>query len=115
MGWFTSFHNKYEYGFHNSQKVAIGEKSAGCVRVAPCDKAKWIHDNTASGITTVCVHTGDRSICEKPKAKKKGKGKSSPKQSSIAAPGPSAPGDPQLASSADSAAMDMEETEEALT
>lgn len=115
MGWFTSFHNTYEYGFHNSQKVAKGVRSAGCVRVAPCDKAKWIHDNTASGITTVCVHTGDHCKTKASKGAKKKKGKSSPKQSSLGAPGPSAPGDAPSVADAEPAAMDMDETEEAVT
>jgi hypothetical protein len=68
MGWFTGFANDLEFGFHNSQRVARGVHSLGCVRVAPCDRAKWIHDNTTSGTTTVCVHRGDH--C-KPKSKKK--------------------------------------------
>jgi hypothetical protein len=59
MGWFTSFANGLEFGFHNSQRVARGVKSHGCVRV-PCDRAHWIHDNASSGVTTVCVHTGGK-------------------------------------------------------
>jgi len=58
MGWFTGFHNDLEYGFHDSQRVGPGIHSHGCVRVKPCDTAKLIHDNTASGQTTVCVHKG---------------------------------------------------------
>lgn len=59
MGWFTSFKNGLEFGFHDSQTVAVGTHSHGCVRV-PCDRAQWIHDNTASGVTTVCVHAGGK-------------------------------------------------------
>ncbi len=57
MGWFTSFANGLEFGFHNSQTVARGVHSHGCVRT-PCDRAHWIHDNTSSNVTTVCVHAG---------------------------------------------------------
>jgi hypothetical protein len=57
MGWFTSFANGLEFGFHDSQRVATGTHSHGCVRV-PCDRAHWIHDNTSSSVTTVCVHSG---------------------------------------------------------
>lgn len=56
MAWFTGFVG-LEFGFHNSQRVAAGTHSLGCVRV-PCARAQWIHDNTASGVTTVCVHKG---------------------------------------------------------
>lgn len=56
MAWFTGFVG-LEFGFHNSQRVAAGTHSLGCVRV-PCSRAQWIHDNTASGVTTVCVHKG---------------------------------------------------------
>jgi hypothetical protein len=62
MGWFTSFANDLEFGFHNSQRVGGGVFSHGCVRVgAPgnCGPAQHIHDNTASGTTTVCIHTGN--------------------------------------------------------
>lgn len=111
MAWFTSFHNDLQFGFHDSQKVGKGVHSLGCVRVAPCDKAKWIHDNTASGTTTVCIHTGDHCKPKAPKAKKKGKAKPSPKHSSVEAPRTSASGDPQLVSDAEPAAMDMEEEE----
>lgn len=69
MGWFSGFQNGIEYGFHNSQRVAKGVHSLACVRTF-ADDAKWIHDNTASDITTVCVHTGDH--C-KPPAKAKPK------------------------------------------
>ena len=65
MGWFTGFHNSLEYGFHNSQTVARGVSSAGCVRVAPCVKAREIHDNTASGVTTVCIHNGGGWGCDR--------------------------------------------------
>ena len=58
MGWFTGFANSLEFGFHNSQAVAKGTKSHGCVRVSPCACAKEIHDNTDSGTTTVCIHKG---------------------------------------------------------
>ncbi|MEO5627239.1 MAG: DUF4157 domain-containing protein [Dokdonella sp.] len=71
MAWFTGFVN-LEFGFHNSQRVASGTHSLGCVRV-PCDRAKWIHDNSASGVTTVCVHKGGH--CGIGAAKKKGKAK----------------------------------------
>lgn len=64
MAWFSSFHNGLEFGFHNSQRVAVGTRSLGCARV-PCDRAHWIHDNTWSGTTTVCVHTG--SHCGRPR------------------------------------------------
>ena len=57
MAWFAGFHNGLEFGFHNSQRVASGVHSLGCVRV-PCGRAQWIHDNTWSGVTSVCVHTG---------------------------------------------------------
>jgi hypothetical protein len=62
MGWFTGFHNDLEFGFHNSQRVGRGVHSHGCVRVGGrgnCGPAQHIHDNTASGTTTVCIHTGD--------------------------------------------------------
>jgi hypothetical protein len=59
MGWFTSFKNVLEFGFHNSQPVAKGVRSLACVRV-PCDRARWIHDNTSTGVTSVCVHSGGR-------------------------------------------------------
>ncbi|MBV9406484.1 MAG: DUF4157 domain-containing protein [Acidobacteriaceae bacterium] len=59
MGWFTSFYNGLLVGFHNSQRVAKGVRSHGCVRV-PCDRARWIHDNSESGTTTVCVHKGGK-------------------------------------------------------
>ncbi len=65
MGWFAGFHNALEYGFHNSQQVARGVSSSGCVRVAPCSKAREIHDNTASGVTTVCIHTGNGWGCDR--------------------------------------------------
>jgi hypothetical protein len=58
MGWFASFKNGFEFGFHNSQAVGPGVKSHGCIRVAPCSCAKEIHDNTDSGTTTVCIHKG---------------------------------------------------------
>lgn len=58
MGWFTGFHNGLEFGFHNSQPVGKSFQSHGCVRIAPCDCAKEIHDNTESGTTSVCVHDG---------------------------------------------------------
>lgn len=58
MGWFAGFHNSLQFGFHNSQRVAKGVQSAGCVRVPGCDCAQEIHDNTASGSTSVCIHTG---------------------------------------------------------
>lgn len=110
MAWFTGFHNNLEFGFHDSQRVGKGVHSLGCVRVAPCDKAKWIHDNTASGTTTVCIHTGDH--CKKTsKAKKKAKAKSSPKHSSVEAPGSSAHDDPQFLSDVEPAGTDMEEQE----
>jgi hypothetical protein len=57
MAWFTGFENGLEFGFHDSQKVATGIFSHGCVRVTSGDdRDRWIHDNTASGVTTVCVH-----------------------------------------------------------
>jgi hypothetical protein len=56
MAYFTGFVG-YAIGFHDSQKVAKGTVSHGCVRT-PCSTAKWIRDNTWSGTTTVCVHTG---------------------------------------------------------
>lgn len=75
MGWFTSFKNRLEFGFHNSQTVASGVQSAGCVRV-PCSRAQWIHDNTSSGVTTVCVHTGRGSSwgCQHPRPRLGGSG-----------------------------------------
>ncbi|MEO5558131.1 MAG: DUF4157 domain-containing protein [Dokdonella sp.] len=71
MAWFTGFVD-LQFGFHNSQRVAAGTHSLGCVRV-PCDRAKWIHDNTASAVTTVCVHKGGH--CGVDAAKKAGEGK----------------------------------------
>lgn len=65
MGWFSGFHNELEFGFHNSQTVAKGVHSLACVRTLPGD-AKWIHDNSASGITTVCVHTGNHCGASEP-------------------------------------------------
>jgi hypothetical protein len=38
--------------------------SHGCVRVAGCGCAKEVHDNTASGVTSVCVHDGRH--CNRP-------------------------------------------------
>lgn len=59
MAWFTSFKNGLEFGFHDSQTVALGVHSHGCVRV-PCDLARQFHDDTESGTTTVCVHKGGK-------------------------------------------------------
>jgi hypothetical protein len=85
MGWFTSFHNGLEFGFHNSQKVAKGTHSLACVRTRSGD-AKWIHDNTASGVTTVCVHSGSHSECASKKA--------APKPVSGGSPAPAQPAPP---------------------
>jgi hypothetical protein len=87
MGWFTGFHNDLEFGFHNSQKVGKGVRSLACVRTFVGD-AKWIHDNTASGVTTVCVHNGDH--C-KPAAKAKAKPKVKPSFGGGASPVKAAP------------------------
>lgn len=76
MGWFTGFVG-LEYGFHNSQKVAKGTKSHGCVRT-PCSRAEWIHDNAWSGVTTVCVHKGGH--CDRPLFKPSAGGGSAPEK-----------------------------------
>ncbi|MDY7091995.1 MAG: DUF4157 domain-containing protein [Acidobacteriota bacterium] len=55
MAWFTAFKSSgMEFGFHNSQPVGKGLKSHGCVRVR-CDKAKKIHDGSASNWTSIEV------------------------------------------------------------
>jgi hypothetical protein len=90
MAWFTSFKNTYEFGFHNSQAVKVGTFSHGCVRV-PCSRAEWIHGNTWSGKTTVCVHTGDhcrRKVFGIEEAPTK---KGAPKKKKVPARRPSAP------------------------
>lgn len=117
MGWFTGFKD-LQYGFHNSQRVAKGVHSLGCVRV-PCDEAKWVHDNTESGVTTVCIHTGDH--C-KPKGKGKAKGKATKKSGGANAPmsvppSPPATQDPsKLVSEAESADVnERKEPEEEMT
>jgi Domain of unknown function (DUF4157)/L,D-transpeptidase catalytic domain len=75
MAWFTGFHNGLQFGFHNSQRVARGVRSHGCVRI-PCATARRIHDNTASGTTTVCIHTGNGWGCNHhpPSANRSGAG-----------------------------------------
>ncbi|KYF90504.1 hypothetical protein BE18_11500 [Sorangium cellulosum] len=57
MGWFAGF-SGLTYGFHDSQRVGRGVQSHGCVRVLGCNDARRIHDNTSSGVTSVCIHTG---------------------------------------------------------
>lgn len=57
MAWLAGF-SGIQFGFHNSQRVARGTQSHGCVRVAGCACAREIHDNTWSGVTSVCVHDG---------------------------------------------------------
>lgn len=55
MAWFTAFKSKgMAYGFHNSQRVAIGIVSHGCVRVS-CDNAKTINQNSWSGVTKIVI------------------------------------------------------------
>jgi Domain of unknown function (DUF4157) len=56
MGWFTGFPD-LQFGFHNSQTVAVGTKSHGCVRI-PCGCAKEVQANTSTGTTSVCIHNG---------------------------------------------------------
>lgn len=94
MAWFTSFHNGYEIGFHDSQKVKKGTFSHGCVRV-PCSRAQWIRDNTWSGTTTVCVHTGDhckrKVLKDKPAEKEPAKKTGKPGKATPAPPGPRLP------------------------
>jgi hypothetical protein len=95
MGWFTSFHNGLQFGFHNSQAVAKGTSSHGCVRVggrSGCPEAKHIHDNTSSGVTTVCIHTGDECA---PRKRKPARGGGGPW------PNPSAPAKPPAVSEAE--------------
>jgi Domain of unknown function (DUF4157)/L,D-transpeptidase catalytic domain len=58
MAWLAAFADGIRFGFHDSQRVGRGVRSHGCVRVAPCACAKEIHDNTSSGVTSVCVHNG---------------------------------------------------------
>jgi hypothetical protein len=76
MGWFTSFRNTYEYGFHNSQKVAKGVQSHGCVRVVDCATAERIQKNMASGVTDVCVHKGKGCDVKPPPMRAQGGGSS---------------------------------------
>jgi peptidoglycan hydrolase-like protein with peptidoglycan-binding domain len=54
MAFFTEFRGPtpMRYGFHDSQRVAPGAQSSGCVRVS-CEIAKRINNNTSSGVTTI--------------------------------------------------------------
>jgi hypothetical protein len=55
MAWFTGFAAQdLRIGFHDSQVVATGVHSHGCVRVC-CAQAKTINHNTWSGRTTIDV------------------------------------------------------------
>ncbi len=55
MAWFTAFSKTiYRIGFHNSQPLGAGFRSAGCVRMT-CEDAKEINDNTVSNWTTIMV------------------------------------------------------------
>jgi LysM repeat protein len=55
MGWFTGFQREYlNVGFHNSQKVASGTQSHGCVR-AICSHAEMINKHTSSGKSKIVV------------------------------------------------------------
>jgi LysM repeat protein len=55
MGWFTGFQKTYlRIGFHNSQTVAKGVQSAGCVRVS-CAHAEMINKNTATSLSKITV------------------------------------------------------------
>lgn len=112
MAWFTGFANDLEFGFHNSQRVAKGVQSLGCVRVAPCDRAKWIHDNTTSGVTTVCVHSGDH--CKPKTRKRKGRGRAGGGGGTAvpAEPAPQNPNGSPLISDVEPGLMGSEETAE---
>jgi hypothetical protein len=55
MAWFTGFQSEgMRIGFHDSQTVAKGVHSHGCVRVC-CSVAELINKNTWSGKTTIQV------------------------------------------------------------
>jgi hypothetical protein len=94
MGFYAGFHNGLQIGFHNSQRVAKGTFSHGCVRV-PCTRAKWIRDNSWSGTTTVCVHTGDN--CDRKVLGIPGSGEKKQKKPGRRASAPDAGGETQVA------------------
>jgi uncharacterized protein DUF4157 len=77
MAWLAAFHNGIEYGFHNSQRVGSGVHSLGCVRVPGCACAREVHDNTASGTTSVCVHSAGNCNRSLPRAGARDSGKAS--------------------------------------
>jgi Domain of unknown function (DUF4157) len=55
MAWFTGFQSQGKrLGFHNSQRVALGVHSHGCVRVS-CTNAQRINENSWSGRTIINV------------------------------------------------------------
>jgi hypothetical protein len=55
MAWFTGFSSHgYRFGFHNSQPLGSGYRSAGCVRVS-CEVANKINKHSSSGWTSIIV------------------------------------------------------------
>jgi hypothetical protein len=55
MAWFTGFSSHgYRFGFHNSQPLGSGCRSAGCVRVS-CEVANKINNHSSSGWTSIIV------------------------------------------------------------
>jgi hypothetical protein len=71
MAFFTEFGGtSMAFGFHDSQRVAPGARSAGCVRVS-CEIAKKISLHAASGLTTIeLAGVTDLSSCSRKKRKK---------------------------------------------